>query len=373
MEKIYYTEEEKQQIMDERKKVIDEDKIVRKTTETPIDYDKLLNDELENENNEIKNTDTRFVLKYPVIKINDINEEEFTTEEKRFKINKKMAGILAGIMMATSIPIIAASTRKNNNSNENSSESISNISTTTSNESSTPSNQTTSIESSIQDELDKYSKIKYLTKDEYVELLKSAEKEMSNTSLTTEELAAFVTEVNKNVISPELKQILIESGVLNKDEEMARRVYLNAAEKVGMAMMNTYTLEANADLVSIPEFAEEFKKIQENSAKIHISKFVSEKSNEYDMYKLLDKTYDGIYNATDENEVLEAYKPVYEYLSIDGAYVLHNKKHMPNNMEEEIYKDVYLRVYLGISAQKNVSSEIFSEDYIYSEECSKSL
>ena len=131
MEKIYYTEEEKQQIMDERKKVIDEDKIVRETTETPIDYDKLLNDELENENNEIKNTDTRFVLKYPVIKINDINEEEFTTEEKRFKINKKMAGILAGIMMATSIPIIAASTRKNNNSNENSSESISSISTTT--------------------------------------------------------------------------------------------------------------------------------------------------------------------------------------------------------------------------------------------------
>ena len=369
MEKIYYTEEEKQQIKDERKKAIDENKVVKEATETPIDYDKLLNDELENENNEIKNTDTRFVLKYPVTKINDINEEAFTTEEKRFKINKKMAGILAGIMMATSIPIIAASTRKNNNSNENSSESISNISTTTS----TPSNQTTSIESSIQDELDKYSKIKYLTKDEYVELLKSAEKEMSNTSLTTEELAAFVTEVNKNVISPELKQILIESGVLNKDEDMARRVYLNAAEKVGMAMMNTYTLEANADLVSIPEFAEEFKKIQENSAKIHISKFVSEKSNEYDMYKLLDKTYDGIYNATDENEVLEAYKPVYEYLSIDGAYVLHNKKHMPNNMEEEIYKDVYLRVYIGISAQKDVSSEIFSEDYIYSEECSKSL
>ena len=242
--------------------------------------DGLLNDELENENNEIKNTDTRFVLKYPVTKINDINEEAFTTEEKRFKINKKMAGILAGIMMATSIPIIAASTRKNNNSNESSSESISNISTTTSNESSTPSNQTTSIESSIQDELDKYSKIKYLTKDEYVELLKSAEKEMSNTSLTTEELAAFVTEVNKNVISPELKQILIESGVLNKDEEIARRVYLNAAEKVGMAMMNTYTLEANADLLSIPEVAEEFKEIQENSAKIHISKFVSEKSDE---------------------------------------------------------------------------------------------
>ena len=147
MEKIYYTEEEKQKIVDERKKVIDEDKIVSETTETPIDYDKLLNDELENENNEIK--------------INDINEEAFTTEEKRFKINKKMAGILAGIMMATSIPIIAASTRKNNNSNENSSESISSISTTTS----TSSNQTTSIESSIQDELDKYSKIKYLTKD----------------------------------------------------------------------------------------------------------------------------------------------------------------------------------------------------------------
>ena len=165
MEKIYYTEEEKQQIMDERKKTIDENKVVKETTETPIDYDKLLNDELENENNEIKNTDTRFVLKYPVIKINDINEEAFTTEEKRFKINKKMAGILAGIMMVTSIPIIAAATRKNNNSNESSSESISNISTTTS----TPSNQTTSIESSIQDELDKYSKIKYLTKDEYVE------------------------------------------------------------------------------------------------------------------------------------------------------------------------------------------------------------
>ena len=71
--------------------------------------------------------------------------------------------------------------------------------------------------------------------------------------------------------------------------------------------------------------------------------------------------------------LLGIYTSVYEYLSIDGSYVLPNKKHMPNNMEEEIYKDVYLRVYLGISAQKNVSSEIFSEDYIYSEECSKSL
>ena len=29
MEKIYYTEEEKQQIMDERKKVIDENKVVK--------------------------------------------------------------------------------------------------------------------------------------------------------------------------------------------------------------------------------------------------------------------------------------------------------------------------------------------------------
>ena len=41
MGKIYYTEEEKQEIMDERKKTIDENKVVKETTETPIDYDKL--------------------------------------------------------------------------------------------------------------------------------------------------------------------------------------------------------------------------------------------------------------------------------------------------------------------------------------------
>ena len=112
MEKIYYTEEEKQQIKDERKKAIDENKVVKETTETPIDYDKLLNDELENENNEIKNTDTRFVLKYPVIKINDINEEAFTTEEKRFKINKKMAGIVTNPKHLSLLYIVNNNERK---------------------------------------------------------------------------------------------------------------------------------------------------------------------------------------------------------------------------------------------------------------------
>lgn len=370
MEKIYYTEEEKQQIMDERKKVIDENKVVKETTETPIDYDKLLNDELENENNEIKNTDTRFVLKYPVIKINDINEEAFTTEEKRFKINKKMAGILAGIMMATSIPIIAASTRKNNNSNENSSESISSISTTTSNESSTPSNQTTSIESSIQDELDKYSKIKYLTKDEYVELLKSAEKEMSNTSLTTEELAAFVTEVNKTIINSDLKKVLVSSGVLNKKEELNRQNYLNALDKIRNLMINAYTIEIDPELVGMPEYDELIKELKDNAVKVHVSNIVSKKSSEYETYVELDKAYDLIGNSETLKEATVAYEPILELVNSE------NGKNMPNNMEEEIYKDLYKDAYDEITASKyNVSITELDRvyDYVDSEECSKSL
>lgn len=360
MEKIYYTEEEKQQIMDERKKVIDENKVVKETTETPIDYDKLLNDELENENNEIKNTDTRFVLKYPVIKINDINEE------KRFKINKKMAGILAGIMMATSIPIIAASTRKNNNSNENSSESISSISTTTS----TSSNQTTSIESSIQDELDKYSKIKYLTKDEYVELLKSAEKEFEGIDITTEELAAFVTEVNKTIINSDLKKVLVSSGVLNKKEELNRQNYLNALDKIRNSMINAYTIEIDPELVGMPEYDELIKELKDNAVKVHVSNIVSKKSSEYETFVELDKAYDLIGNSETLKEATVAYEPIFELVNSE------NEKNMPNNMEEEIYKDLYKDAYDEITASKyNVSITELDRvyDYVDSEECSKSL
>lgn len=352
MEKIYYTEEEKQKIVDERKKVIDEDKIVSETTETPIDYDKLLNDELENENNEIK--------------INDINEEAFTTEEKRFKINKKMAGILAGIMMATSIPIIAASTRKNNNSNENSSESISRISTTTS----TSSNQTTSIESSIQDELDKYSKIKYLTKDEYVELLKSAEKEFEGIDITTEELAAFVTEVNKTIINSDLKKVLVSSGVLNEKEELNRQNYLNALDKIRNSMINAYTIEIDPELVGMPEYDELIKELKDNAVKVHVSNIVSKKSSEYETYVELDKAYDLIGNSETLKEAAVAYEPILELVNSE------NGKNMPNNMEEEIYKDLYKDAYDEITASKyNVSITELDRvyDYVDSEECSKSL
>ena len=352
MEKIYYTEEEKQKIVDERKKVIDEDKIVSETTETPIDYDKLLNDELENENNEIK--------------INDINEEAFTTEEKRFKINKKMAGILAGIMMATSIPIIAASTRKNNNSNENSSESISSISTTTS----TSSNQTTSIESSIQDELDKYSKIKYLTKDEYVELLKSAEKEFEGIDITTEELAAFVTEVNKTIINSDLKKVLVSSGVLNEKEELNRQNYLNALDKIRNSMINAYTIEIDPELVGMPEYDELIKELKDNAVKVHVSNIVSKKSSEYETFVELDKAYDLIGNSETLKEATVAYEPVLELVNSE------NGKNMPNNMEEEIYKDLYKDAYDEITASKyNVSITELDRvyDYVDSEECSKSL
>ena len=352
MEKIYYTEEEKQKIVDERKKVIDEDKIVSETTETPIDYDKLLNDELENENNEIK--------------INDINEEAFTTEEKRFKINKKMAGILAGIMMATSIPIIAASTRKNNNSNENSSESISSISTTTS----TSSNQTTSIESSIQDELDKYSKIKYITKDEYVELLKSAEKEFEGIDITTEELAAFVTEVNKTIINSDLKKVLVSSGVLNEKEELNRQNYLNALDKIRNSMINAYTIEIDPELVGMPEYDELIKELKDNAVKVHVSNIVSKKSSEYETYVELDKAYDLIGNSETLKEAAVAYEPVLELVNSE------NGKNMPNNMEEEIYKDLYKDAYDEITASKyNVSITELDRvyDYVDSEECSKSL
>ncbi len=352
MEKIYYTEEEKQKIVDERKKVIDEDKIVSETTETPIDYDKLLNDELENENNEIK--------------INDINEEAFTTEEKRFKINKKMAGILAGVMMVTSIPIIATATRKNNNSNENSSESISSISTTTS----TSSNQTTSIESSIQDELDKYSKIKYLTKDEYVELLKSAEKEFEGIDITTEELAAFVTEVNKTIINSDLKKVLVSSGVLNEKEELNRQNYLIALDKIRNSMINAYTIEIDPELVGMPEYDELIKELKDNAVKVHVSNIVSKKSSEYETYVELDKAYDLIGNSETLKEATVAYEPILELVNSE------NGKNMPNNMEEEIYKDLYKDAYDEITASKyNVSITELDRvyDYVDSEECSKSL
>ena len=202
------------------------------------------------------------------------------------------------------------------------------------------------------------------------ELLKSAEKEFEGIDITTEELAAFVTEVNKTIVNSDLKKVLVSSGVLNEKEELNRQNYLNALDKIRNSMINAYTIEIDPELVGMPEYDELIKELKDNAVKVHVSNIVSKKSSEYETYVELDKAYDLIGNSETLKEAAVAYEPILELVNSE------NGKNMPNNMEEEIYKDLYKDAYDEITASKyNVSITELDRvyDYVDSEECSKSL
>lgn len=204
----------------------------------------------------------------------------------------------------------------------------------------------TSKEETSKDELDEFKSIEYIEKDDLVKLLKKAETEFKGINIETEELSAFVVEVNKNVINSDLRKVLVSAGVISENEEINRQNYLNTIDKIRNAMINSYTIEIDPELVGMPEYDALIEELKANSVKVHVSNMVSENTKEYDMYKILDETYDKIGESKNLDEAKESYEVVLEYVNSENA------KNMPNEMEEEIYKDLYKDVYDEITASK---------------------
>lgn len=229
----------------------------------------------------------------------------------------------------------------------------------------------TSKEETSKDELDEFKSIEYIGKDDLVKLLKKAETEFKGIDVETEELSAFVVEVNKNVINSDLRKVLVSAGVISENEEINRQNYLNTIDKIRNAMINSYTIEIDPELVGMPEYDALIEELKANSVKVHVSNMVSENTKEYDMYKILDETYDKIGESKNLDEAKESYEVVLEYVNSENA------KNMPNEMEEEIYKDLYKDVYDEITASKfgvSITELDIAVDYEEeTEDCEKTL
>lgn len=229
----------------------------------------------------------------------------------------------------------------------------------------------TSKEETSKDELDEFKSIEYIEKDDLVKLLKKAEIEFKGIDVETEELSAFVVEVNKNVINSDLRKVLVSAGVISENEEINRQNYLNTIDKIRNAMINSYTIEIDPELVGMPEYDALIEELKANSVKVHVSNMVSENTKEYDMYKILDETYDKIGESKNLDEAKESYEVVLEYVNSENA------KNMPNEMEEEIYKDLYKDVYDEITASKfgvSITELDIAVDYEEeTEDCEKTL
>ena len=229
----------------------------------------------------------------------------------------------------------------------------------------------TSTEETSKDELDEFKSIEYIEKDDLVKLLKKAETEFKGINIETEELSAFVVEVNKNVINSDLRKVLVSAGVISENEEINRQNYLNTIDKIRNAMINSYTIEIDPELVGMPEYDALIEELKANSVKVHVSNMVSENTKEYDMYKILDETYDKIGESKNLDEAKESYEVVLEYVNSENA------KNMPNEMEEEIYKDLYKDVYDEITASKfgvSITELDIAVDYEEeTEDCEKTL
>ena len=144
-------------------------------------------------------------------KANSTLKIDDSEEYRKFKLNKKsVVGIIvAGALVVGTIAGISSCVSCNSNAKEKDDEDENNITTedTTENEVTTTLEEvvvTTEPEQTTIDEnedLKAFASIDYITKDELVELFKAAEKELDGTSVTTEELVAFVVEINKSVIN----------------------------------------------------------------------------------------------------------------------------------------------------------------------------
>ena len=311
--------------------------------------------------------------KFKLVKEKITGKAKGMVSSKNFK---KVIKCAAGVIGITSIVLIvkgcADAQNKNVNKEESTTTNVSNVEeaeiTTTSDIKEVSG---VIIEETVKEEieLEKFASIKYIDKDELVNLFKKAELEFKGTNVTTEELAAFVVEINKTVINSELKQLLISSGVISEQEELNRQNYLNTIDKIRNAMINAKTIEVDPELVGMPEYDALIEELKANAVDINVSNLVSENSNEYEMYKLLDQTYEKIGDSTSIQEAIESYEPVLEYVNSENA------KNMPNNMEEEIFKDLYKDAYDEITAAK-FSFLVTEVGYVYSAEtteCEKTL
>lgn len=320
---------------------------------------------------------TKFVL----VKEKVVGKTKEVVSHKNFK---KVIVCVAGVIGVVSIILIAKSCadsqkgKDNNPNTENNNEIILDNDTTTTDKPDSSIDKNDEIKdeqnnipkTNIDKELEEFSTINYVTKEEIIALFKNAEKEFKGTNVTTEELAAFVVEINKTSINSELKELLISSGVINENEQLNRQNYLNTIDKIRNSMINAYTIEIDPELVGRPEYDVLIEELKANAIKVNVSNLVSKKSKEYEMYKLLDDTYNKIGESKTLEEAKKSYEPVLEYVNSE------NSKNMPNNMEEEIYKDLYKDSYDEITASKfNVSITELDRVYFFEEEteCTKTL
>ncbi len=293
------------------------------------------------------------------IKNLEVHSSEFGNEDDKDKrlVKKSIVGVallLVGtIAVALGAKGCSTSNDKNNSVDDNTT-SVSGDSSLLEDISANSTELESEIENSInsnlssqsKDELEHFSSIDYITKDELVELYKTAEENLKGTQVTTEELVAFVTEINKTVINSELNEVLVTSGAIHEDENLNRQNYLNAIDKIRNSMINAKTIEIDPELVGIPEYDALIEELKNNAIDINISNFVSENSDEYETYVLLDKAYEEIGDSTTSYEAINAFEPVLELVNSE------NGENMPNNMEEEIYKDLYKDAYDEITASK---------------------
>lgn len=295
---------------------------------------------------------------------------------KKFKLSKKL--IVGGVAAVVVIGIIAGATScaSSNNKNNEEKDDENNITTedTTENEVTTTLEEvvvTTEPEQTTIDEnedLKEFASINYITKDELVELFKAAEKELDGTSVTTEELAAFVVEINKSVINSDLRNILMQSGVISENEEINEKNYVNAVDIIRNNVKTTNCVEVDPELLEVPGYKELIEELKANSVNIKVSNMVSSKSKEKAIYVLSDTMIENLGNAKTMSDAINAYYPFYSYKeSLDN-------KNMPNNFEENMGEYFYTDLAAEVSVKKfrfDVTKYNYSYDYVEQTECSK--
>lgn len=294
---------------------------------------------------------------------------------------KKVIAIGATIIGLASIILIAKScsdsnVKQNNNtsddnSNNNSIVQEDNSNTSNNSEIMIPGANDTESKEDSKDELKDFATIKYITKEEIVTLFKNAEKEFEGINVTTEELAAFVTEINKTSINSELKEILISSGVINENEELNRQNYFNAIDKIKNAMTFAKTIEIDPELIGIPQYDAKIEELKASAVDIKVSNLISENSTEYDIYMLLDEAYEKIGDSKSKEEAMKAYYEIGK--RVDSKY----NANMPNNVEEGIFFDLYKKVFDRVTRSKfnfAITDYVIDEtEYQEETECVKTL
>lgn len=374
---------DKEQIKDEETTDLDsETKITSEDIDNDV-VDQVKDEEATDLDSETKITsDSEKQHGYVLIKEKIAGTTKEVVKSSKFK---KVIAIGVGVIGLVSIILIAKScsdsnVKQNNNtfddnSNNNSivQEDNSNSNSNTSNNSEImiPGTNDTESKEDSKDELKDFATIKYITKEEIVTLFKNAEKEFEGINVTTEELAAFVTEINKTSINSELKEILISSGVISENEELNRQNYFNAIDKIKNAMTFAKTIEIDPELIGIPQYDAKIEELKASAVDIKVSKLISENSTEYDIYMLLDEAYEKIGDSKSKEEAMKAYYEIGK--RVDSKY----NANMPNNVEEGIFFDLYKKVFDRVTRSKfnfAITDYVIDEtEYQEETECVKTL